>query len=76
MLYDIELTIIIIHFIRCIESTTMLDDFKSVFIEPTLDAVTKMTIFIGSKKYKEDFIWSKSQGSIEPREETADNAPI
>lgn len=35
---------------------TELDDFQDIVIEPTIDAVTKMTIFIGNKKYKEDFI--------------------
>lgn len=37
---------------------TELDDFQDIVIEPTIDAVTKMTIFIGNKKYKEDFIWA------------------
>lgn len=35
---------------------TDLDDFRDIVIEPTIDAVTKMSIFIGNKKYKEDFI--------------------
>ncbi|XP_055298279.1 general transcription factor 3C polypeptide 1 isoform X2 [Sitodiplosis mosellana] len=35
---------------------TDLDDFRNIVIEPTIDAVTKMSIFIGNKKYKEDFI--------------------
>ncbi|XP_031625024.1 general transcription factor 3C polypeptide 1 [Contarinia nasturtii] len=35
---------------------TDLDDFKDIVIEPTIDAVVKMSIFIGNKKYKEDFI--------------------
>lgn len=39
-----------------IKPATSLDDFKEIFIEPTIDAVTKMSIFIGNKKYKEDFI--------------------
>lgn len=39
-----------------IGSATALDDFKNIIIEPNIDAVTKMSIFIGRKKYKEDFI--------------------
>lgn len=39
-----------------IGAATILDDFKNIIIEPNIDAVTKMSIFIGRKKYKEDFI--------------------
>lgn len=35
---------------------TDLDDFRDIVIEPTIDAFSKMSIFIGNKKYKEDFI--------------------
>lgn len=41
---------------KIIEPATDLDDFKSIVIEPTLDAVSKMSIFIGDRKYKDDFI--------------------
>lgn len=40
----------------CIGPATDLDDFKYVMIEPTIDAVSKVSVFIGNKKYKEDFI--------------------
>lgn len=38
------------------EPATDLDDFKNIFIEPTIDAVSKMSVFLGDRKYKEDFI--------------------
>lgn len=37
-------------------SATDLDEFDDVIVEPTVDAVTRMSVFIGDKKYKEDFI--------------------
>lgn len=46
----------ILRFYVLLGPATELDDFENIFIEPTIDAVTKMTIFIGNKKYKEDFI--------------------
>lgn len=36
--------------------STDLDDFDEIVVEATADAVTRMSIFIGDKKYKEDFI--------------------
>lgn len=39
-----------------IGAVTDLDDFRNIVLEPSIDAVTKMSIFIGNKKYKEDFI--------------------
>lgn len=41
---------------KIVEPATDLDDFKSIVIEPTIDAISKMAIFIGDRKYKEDFI--------------------
>lgn len=35
---------------------TDLDEFEDIIIEPSVDAVTRMAVFIGDKKYKEDFI--------------------
>lgn len=43
------------------EPATDLDDFKSIVIEPTINAISRMSIFIGDRKYKEDFIWKGSQ---------------
>lgn len=37
---------------------TDLDDFQDIAIEPTIDAFSKLSCFIGTKKYKEDFIWN------------------
>lgn len=33
-----------------------MNEFEEIMIEPTIDAVTKMSTFIGDKKYKDDFI--------------------
>lgn len=38
------------------ETATELDAIENIIIEPYIDAVTKMSVFIGDKKYKEDFI--------------------
>lgn len=35
---------------------TQLDSLEDIFIEVTIDAVTRMSTFIGDRKYKEDFI--------------------